>query len=281
MVTGIIGAGTMGVGIAAVAANSGETVFVYDTQDTQLKIAIQQLRKHFAKAHEKGLVEDVEQILIRFNWFTQMSPLKECDLIIEAVPESFEIKSEVFSKLEKLVPENSILATNTSSLSINKLARGLKFPNRFFGLHFFNPVTQMKLVELIPSLKSDPNYLPILVERMKSWGKIPVQVKDSPGFIVNRLARPYYGEALRILSEGIADVPTVDRMMKTAGFKMGPFELMDLIGIDRNFATTKAVYEGFFQDPRFRPHPIQEKMVEANLLGRKTGKGFYTYEEEK
>ncbi|MCX7835557.1 MAG: 3-hydroxyacyl-CoA dehydrogenase NAD-binding domain-containing protein [bacterium] len=281
MLTGIIGAGTMGVGIATVAAQSGDTVFVYDTVDTQLKKAIQQLRNNFTKAYEKGKIESIEQALLRCNFVTQLSQLDGCDLIIEAVPEVLEIKIETFEKIEKLIPESTILATNTSSLSINQLANALKNPKRFFGLHFFNPVPLMKLVEVIPSLKSDLSFLPSMIERMKQWNKVPVHTKDSPGFIVNRLARPYYGEALHILSEKIADIPTIDRIMKSAGFKMGPFELMDLIGLDVNFAATQSIYKGFFYDPRFRPHPIQENMVNAGLLGRKTKKGFYNYEEEK
>ncbi len=282
MIVAILGSGTMGVGIAAVVAMAGDDAVLYDVSDDQLKRAIQSLRGIFTKAAEKGAIpaDAVEACLLRCSMVTQLSMLDRCDLIIEAAPESYEIKNELFKNVERWIRPDAILATNTSSLSVDKLASQLAHPERFFGLHFFNPVHLMKLVEVIPGIRSNTALLPDLIALMKKWRKIPVVAQDFPGFIVNRLARHYYGEALRIAGDGIADYATVDRILKAAGFKMGPFELMDLIGIDINYAATCAVYDGFMQEPRFRPHPLQAKMVASGMLGRKTGQGFYNYPKE-
>jgi 3-hydroxybutyryl-CoA dehydrogenase len=277
---GIIGSGTMGIGIAQVAATSGCEVFLYDANSAQTEKSLQGLQKVLARLVEKNKisVEESEKIFNRIKFCTELSDFKDCDLVIEAIVENKEIKTKVFQQLEEIVSDKCIISTNTSSISITSLSSELKNPARFIGIHFFNPAPLMPLVEVIPGLLTKGHLAEEIYTLMKSWGKIPVIAKDVPGFIVNRIARPFYGEALRIVEENIATIEQVDEAMRSLGkFKMGPFELMDLIGIDINFSVTKTVYADYFYDPKYKPSLLQQRMAEAKLLGRKTGKGFYDY----
>ena len=282
MNVGIIGSGTMGIGIAQVAATSGCDVFLYDANSNQTEKSLVNLKNTLNKLVEKQKIsaEKSDDIASKINPCNELSGLKDCDLIIEAIIENKEIKTKVFQDLEELVSENCVISSNTSSISITSLSSELKNPERFIGIHFFNPAPLMPLVEIIPGLLTKENLATEIFSLMKSWGKIPVIAKDVPGFIVNRIARPFYGEALRIVEENLATAEQVDDAMRTLGnFKMGPFELMDLIGIDVNFSVTKTVYQDYFYDPKYKPSLLQQRMSEAKLLGRKTGKGFYDYAE--
>lgn len=279
---GIIGAGTMGVGIAQVAATAGCKVVVFDGNVQQIDKALLGLEKTLQKLVDKAKISQEKASEIRNNIIKgeALKDLKSCELIIEAIIENKEIKTKVFTELENYVSENCIIASNTSSISITSLGAELKKPERFIGIHFFNPAPVMPLVEIIPSLLTEKLLTEKMYNLMKDWGKTPVIAKDIPGFIVNRIARPYYGEALRIVEENIATPEQVDEAMRTFGnFKMGPFELMDLIGIDVNFTVTTTVYKDYFYDPKYKPSLLQQRMSEAKLHGRKTGKGFYDYSE--
>ena len=283
MNVGIIGSGTMGIGIAQVAATSGCDVFLYDANAQQTEKSLLNLKNTLTKLVEKQKIsaEKSQDIFFKIKPCNELSGLKNCDLIIEAIIENKEIKTKVFQELEELVSEKCVISSNTSSISITSLSSELKNPERFIGIHFFNPAPLMPLVEIIPGLLTKENLTTEIFSLMRSWGKIPVIAKDVPGFIVNRIARPFYGEALRIVEENIATPEQVDDAMKTLGnFKMGPFELMDLIGIDVNFSVTKTVYQDYFFDPKYKPSLLQQRMSEAKLLGRKTGKGFYDYSKE-
>ena len=280
---GIIGSGTMGIGIAQVAATAHCEVFLYDANLSQTEKSLKNLKTTLNKLAEKGKISTEKSLEI----FNQIKPcqeikeLKDCDLVIEAIIENKEIKQKVFAELETHVSEKCILGSNTSSISITSLQSELKNPERFIGIHFFNPAPLMPLVEVIPGLLTEYNLAQEILDLMKSWGKSPIIAKDVPGFIVNRIARPFYGEALRIVEENLATPEQVDDAMKSLGnFKMGPFELMDLIGIDVNFSVTKTVYQDYFFDPKYKPSLLQQRMNEAKLLGRKTGKGFYDYSEQ-
>ncbi|WP_419489404.1 3-hydroxyacyl-CoA dehydrogenase NAD-binding domain-containing protein [Chryseobacterium bernardetii] len=279
---GIIGAGTMGVGIAQVAATAGCRVVLFDANAPQIDKALTGLEKTLQKLAEKGKISQEKATEIRNNIVKgeALQDLKDSDLVIEAIIENKDIKTKVFTELETHVSENCIIGSNTSSISITSLGAELKKPERFIGIHFFNPAPLMPLVEVIPSLLTEKTLPEKIYNLMKEWGKTPVIAKDIPGFIVNRIARPYYGEALRIVEENIATPEQVDEAMKTLGnFKMGPFELMDLIGVDVNFAVTTTVYKDYFYDPKYKPSLLQQRMSEAKLHGRKTGKGFYDYSE--
>ncbi|PWW19962.1 3-hydroxyacyl-CoA dehydrogenase NAD-binding domain-containing protein [Chryseobacterium sp. AG844] len=279
---GIIGAGTMGIGIAQVAATNGCKVWVYDANAKQVETATVGLEKTLTKLVDKQKIsaEKMTEILANISIATELKDFKDCELIIEAIIENKEIKTKVFTELENYVSESCILSSNTSSISITSLGAELKKPERFIGIHFFNPAPLMPLVEVIPSLLTEKTLAEKIYNLMKEWGKTPVIAKDIPGFIVNRIARPYYGEALRIVEENIATPEQVDDAMKILGnFKMGPFELMDLIGVDVNFAVTTTVYKDYFYDPKYKPSLLQQRMSEAKLHGRKTGKGFYDYSE--
>ena len=279
---GIIGSGTMGIGIAQVAAMNKCSVFLYDQNAEQTEKSLESLQKILARLVEKKKMsyEESEDVYNRIKFCTELKDFKDCDLVIEAIVENKEIKTKVFQSLEEIVSEECIISSNTSSISITSLSSELKNPKRFIGIHFFNPAPLMPLVEIIPGLLTDKNLAEEIVHLMKSWGKIPVIAKDVPGFIVNRIARPFYGEALRIAEENIATPEQIDDAMRTLGnFKMGPFELMDLIGIDVNFSVTKTVYADYFYDPKYKPSLLQQRMSEAKLHGRKTGKGFYDYSE--
>lgn len=282
MNVGIIGAGTMGIGIAQVAATNGCKVWVYDANAKQVETATVGLEKTLTKLVDKQKIsaEKMIEILANISIATELKDFKDCELIIEAIIENKDIKTKVFTELENYVSESCIISSNTSSISITSLGAELKKPERFIGIHFFNPAPLMPLVEVIPSLLTEKTLAEKIYNLMKEWGKTPVIAKDIPGFIVNRIARPYYGEALRIVEENIATPEQVDDAMKTLGnFKMGPFELMDLIGVDVNFAVTTTVYKDYFYDPKYKPSLLQQRMSEAKLHGRKTGKGFYDYSE--
>lgn len=279
---GIIGAGTMGVGIAQVAATAGCKVVLFDANTPQIDKALSGLEKTLQKLVDKAKISQEKATEIRNNIVKgeALQDLKDSDLVIEAIIENKDIKTKVFTELETYVSEDCIIGSNTSSISITSLGAELKKPERFIGIHFFNPAPLMPLVEIIPSLLTEKSLAQKMYNLMKEWGKMPVIAKDIPGFIVNRIARPYYGEGLRIVEENIATPEQVDEAMKIVGnFKMGPFELMDLIGVDVNFAVTTTVYKDYFYDPKYKPSLLQQRMSEAKLHGRKTGKGFYDYAE--
>lgn len=280
---GVIGAGTMGTGIAQIASTHGHHVVLYDAYSDQLKSSKTGLEKILNRQIEKGKMTqtDVHSILNRITFNKNLDEFSECGFIIEAIVEDLSIKKEVFQKIEKIVSDDSILASNTSSLSIASISSILQRPERFLGIHFFNPAPLMKLVEIIPGISTDTKVVSQSRLFIESWQKTTVIAKDTPGFIVNRVARPFYGEALRIYEEGIADAPTIDWAMKElGGFRMGPFELMDLIGHDVNYKVTESVFKEFYFDPRFKPSFAQKRLVESGRLGKKTGIGFYDYQDE-
>jgi len=276
---GVVGAGAMGAGIAQIASQAGHQVILYDLSQSTLDESASKLAKVMARLVEKKRITLEESIEIqgRIVRSTQIDLFEGCDLVVEAVVENLDVKHSVFKQIENIVSSDCIIASNTSSLSITSLAAGCSHPERVLGLHFFNPAPLMPLVEIIPAIQTSVDTPLHLVSLMKDWGKSPVIAKDTPGFIVNRVARPFYGEALRILDEGIADVATIDTVMRKLGFKMGPFQLTDLIGHDVNYAVTESVFKSFYCDPRFMPSITQLKLVEAGWLGRKAGKGFYNY----
>ncbi|MAZ72164.1 MAG: 3-hydroxybutyryl-CoA dehydrogenase [Flavobacteriaceae bacterium] len=277
---GIIGAGTMGSGIAQVASTAGCTVKVFDLNQDALDTAKTSLEKIMSRLVEKGRINSEEKNRIEGNisYVNSLKELADSDMTIEAIVENLDIKKKVFQELEGYVSDNCIIASNTSSLSIASIASALKKPERCVGIHFFNPAPLMKLVEVIPAIQTSDAVLKISEETIKSWGKVVAVAKDTPGFIVNRVARPFYGEALRIYEEGIADFATIDYAMKSVGgFRMGPFELMDFIGNDVNYTVTETVFEAFYYDPRYKPAFTQKRFAEAGWLGRKSGKGYYHY----
>ena len=280
MTIGIIGSGTMGAGIAQVAAMAGHDVFVYDVSAGVLEAASRSLEQRFERLVEKGKItgEQADQFQRQLRWVLSLESLQDADLVIEAIVEQLEVKEKVFKEVEAIVSDTCVLASNTSSLSIASLAAACNHPERVIGLHFFNPAPVMKLVEVVPAVQTQAGLAKEMKKLMQQWGKVPVEAKDTPAFIVNRIARPFYGEALRIYEEGIADFTTIDWAMKTlAGFRMGPFELMDFIGNDINYKVTTSVFEAFFYDPRYKPSFTQKRMIEAGYLGRKSGRGFYHY----
>lgn len=277
---GVIGAGTMGTGISQIASTFGHNVYLYDAYPEQLKKSKKELEKILQRQVQKERLTEkkVKEILNRIHFVDHIKDYKNCGIVFEAIVEDLQAKKDQFARLEGIVSKNCILATNTSSLSIASISAVLKNPKRLLGLHFFNPAPVMKLVEIIPGISSDPANVDLARKLMNSWEKVSVLAKDTPGFIVNRVARPFYGEALRIVEEGIAEPATIDWAMKElGGFKMGPFELMDLIGNDVNYKVTETVFKEFYYDPRFKPSFVQKRMVEAGRLGRKSGIGFYDY----
>jgi 3-hydroxybutyryl-CoA dehydrogenase len=279
---GIIGSGTMGSGIAQVAATSGCLVKLYDTNQAALDKAKASLEKILNRLIEKGRIDSEEKDRIQNNiqYVSSLQELAASDLTIEAIIESLDIKKKVFQELESYVSDRCIIASNTSSLSIASIASSLEKPERCVGIHFFNPAPLMKLVEVIPAIQTSEETLTTSTTTIKSWGKTVAVAKDTPGFIVNRVARPFYGEALRIYEEGIADFATIDAAMKQiGGFRMGPFELMDFIGNDVNYTVTESVFKAFYYDPRYKPAFTQKRFSEAGYLGRKSGKGYYDYSE--
>ncbi|MAQ74854.1 MAG: 3-hydroxybutyryl-CoA dehydrogenase [Aquimarina sp.] len=279
---GVIGSGTMGSGIAQVAATAGNTVKVFDTQKGALEKSEKALEKILTRLVEKGRISETEKedIQNRIQYVNTLKDLEDTDLVIEAIIEDLSIKKKVFSELESHVSDDTIIASNTSSLSIASIASALKRPERCIGIHFFNPAPLMKLVEVIPAVQTSDVVTQRTVATIKNWKKVVALAKDTPGFIVNRVARPFYGESLRIYEEGIADIKTIDESLKTlGGFRMGPFELMDFIGNDINYTVTETVFEAFYFDPRYKPSFTQKRLSEAGYLGRKTGKGYYNYDE--
>jgi len=273
----VLGAGTMGQGIAQVCATSGYPTQLFDIESSLSQKAISSISINLDKAVSKSKISESERNLIlgRLSVANKLEDV-EVDLVIEAVVERLDVKQQLFRLLE-INNKGSILASNTSSLSITEIAAGLKNPSRFVGLHFFNPATLMNLVEVVRGTSTDDSVVSIMMDFSKSLNKTAVVVKDSPGFIVNRVARHYYVEALKLLEEGVASHEQIDRLLRNAGFKMGPFELMDLIGMDINFAVTSSLYQAFHQDPKFRPSRIQQQKVMAGHLGKKTGRGFFDY----
>jgi 3-hydroxybutyryl-CoA dehydrogenase len=280
-IIGVIGAGTMGTGIAQVAALSGFEVVLHDVAQPALKNALARMKEDLRKGVEKGRIStaDAAKTLSAIHPRRDLKDFGDVDLVIEAAVENMQVKKELFRKLDQVVQPHTILASNTSSLSISGISSLTKTPESVVGMHFFNPAPVMKLVEVVRGAQTSDETVKAVCSAAVRMKKTPVVCSDSPGFIVNRVARPFYGEALRLLGEGVASVEDIDRIARSAGgFRMGPFELMDLIGIDVNYAVTSSLYEQCFNEPRFRPHPIQRRMVESGRLGRKTGRGFYAYE---
>ena len=283
MIVGVIGAGTMGSGIAQVAAQAGHPTVLFDTRKEAVDKAMAGLQRTLEKLVEKGKItsEAAASILGRIIPATEMTALARCGLVIEAIVEDLAVKKKVFAELDALLSPDALLASNTSSLSVTAIAAACSRPGRVVGLHFFNPAPLMPLVEVVPGVATDPRACDAARLLMTAWGKVPVTCKDTPGFIVNRVARPYYGESIRLFEEGVADMATIDHALRSiGGFRMGPFELMDLIGNDINFTVTRTVWESFFYEPRYRPSFTQQRMVEAGWLGRKTGRGYFTYDEK-
>ncbi|HEU4963554.1 MAG TPA: 3-hydroxyacyl-CoA dehydrogenase NAD-binding domain-containing protein [Bacilli bacterium] len=278
---GVIGAGTMGLGIAQVAAQTGYDVILFDINADVLAKSLDKLRATLEKLEAKGKFQPGEAtaILGRISSTTDMGPFKNAAIVIEAAPEKLELKKSIFGQLEEITAADCILASNTSSIPITAIAGGMKTSERVVGMHFFNPVPLMKLVEVIQGMHTSDEVMRTTSEFAKSLGKAAVSCKDTPGFIVNRVARGFYGEGLRLLQEGVADVETIDKIARLGGnFRMGPFELLDLIGIDVNLDVSTSVYRATYDEQRYRPNPIQERMVQSGDHGRKTGRGFYRYD---
>lgn len=284
---GIIGAGAMGRGIAQVAAMAGCKVTVLDSSESACQEAQQSLGKIMARLVEKNKIsaDEAKEFQSSIDYTSRLQQISASELIIEAVVENLEVKKTLFANLEDVVSDGCVLATNTSSLSVTSLAAACRHPSRVLGLHFFNPAPLMPLVEVVSALQTDEEITKMCTQEMQDWGKVSVSVKDTPGFIVNRVARPFYGEALRIYDEGFGGLPrtveafaTIDWAMTEIGkFRMGPFELMDFIGNDINYTVTRSVYESFFYDPRYKPSFTQKAIFEAGYFGRKSGMGYYHY----
>lgn len=271
----VLGAGIMGRGIAQVAATAGHQVVLYDPYPAALEKALAETRAELKKLAERGRLASAEEVLARIQPTQALEDCTPAHLVIEAVPEQLELKQEILSRLGGLNP-HGLLASNTSTFSISAIAAKVPNPSRVLGLHFFNPAPRMKLVEVIGGENTDPVHLERASELMRAWGKEPVRVKDAPGFLVNRVARPFYGEAIRLHAEGVPK-EFIDWVMRGLGFPMGPFELMDLIGLDTNLAASTSVYQAFYGEPRYRPHYLQHQKVAAGQLGRKSGQGWYRY----
>lgn len=280
---GIVGAGTMGAGIAHIAALKKFTVQLYDINEEVIRRSVEKINFEMKRSVDKNKIsdDDMKQAITRIKKRTNLSDLDTCDIIIEAVLEDIKVKRDLFKKLDQIAHHTAILATNTSSLSVTSIAAATKKPERVVGMHFFNPVHLMKLVEIVKGARTSDETMKSATAIAEQLGKKTIQTKDTPGFVVNRVARPFYGEALRLLGENAASVETIDRIVKkSGGFKMGPFELMDMIGNDVNLSVTESVYEQMYHDPRFRPSQIQRQLVDAGLFGKKTNRGFYNYEEK-
>lgn len=278
----VVGAGAMGAGIAQVAAVAGHPVRLLDNRPGAAQQAVAGIRAQLARLADKGKLtpEAAQAAGERLSAVESSADLAGCGLVVEAIVENLEVKRGLFRELEVICGAGCILATNTSSISVTSIAAGLQAPERLVGMHFFNPAPLMALVEIVSGLATERELAEALFDTAAAWGKTPVHAKSTPGFIVNRVARPYYAEGLRLLHEGATDCATIDAVMREAGgFRMGPFELMDMIGHDVNFAVTKSVWNAFYNDPRFLPSLIQQELVEAGFIGRKSGRGFYDYRE--
>ncbi len=281
-IIGVIGAGAMGSGIAQIASTCGFEVRLYDVNSDMCKKALAIISISLNRFIDKGklMPEDHAGILGRIYICESLESMRDCNLIIEAVAEDIHIKKELFIRLENIVSADCILATNTSSLSVTSIASSVIVPGRCIGIHFFNPVVLMQLVEIIPAVQTEDSTTSAALQLINSWGKSVVIAKDTPGFIVNKIARPFYGEAIRILEEGLADINEIDLAMTTQGFRMGPFALMDFIGHDINYKVTESIWKSFFYDSKYRPSFTQLRLLEAGYLGKKSDKGFYTYPTE-
>ncbi len=281
---GIVGAGTMGAGIAHIAALNKCTVSLYDINEEVIRRSVERINFEMKRSVDKNKIsdDDMKQALTRIKKRTNLNDLDTCDIIIEAVLEDIRVKKDLFKKLDQIAHHTAILATNTSSLSVTSIAAATKKPERVVGMHFFNPVHLMKLVEVVKGAKTSSETITQTIAIAEKLGKKTIVTKDTPGFVVNRVARPFYTEALKILSENVTTVEEIDRIVKkSGGFKMGPFELMDTIGNDVNFSVTESMFQQFFHDPRFQPSHIQKQLVDAGMLGKKTKQGFYNYNDEK
>jgi 3-hydroxybutyryl-CoA dehydrogenase len=276
----VIGSGAMGAGIAQIAAVAGYTVRLYDTRADAVDKAISGIASALEKlvAKQRISAADCAAAIARLHAAPALSDVADAGLVVEAIVEHLEAKRALFANLESIVADDCILATNTSSISVTAIAAGLRLPGRLAGMHFFNPVPLMALCEVVSGLATDAAVAQTVYDTAAEWGKNPVHAKSTPGFIVNRVARPFYAEGWRLLNEQAADAATIDAVLREAGgFRMGPFELMDLIGHDVNFSVTQSVFNAYFQDPRFTPSVLQQEMVNAGFLGRKAGRGFYQY----
>ncbi|MDE2367778.1 MAG: 3-hydroxyacyl-CoA dehydrogenase [Burkholderiales bacterium] len=276
----VVGAGAMGAGIAQVAAQAGHPVWLFDLKPGAAQQAVEAMRETFAKLAAKGRMsaEAAAAAGARVHVAQGLADFAHAALVVEAIVERLDVKRSLFADLEAIVGDDCVLATNTSSISVTAIAAGLRRPARVLGMHFFNPAPLMALVEVVSGLATDPALAQAIHDTALSWGKSPVHTKSTPGFIVNRVARPYYGEGLRLLGEQAGDAATIDAVMREAGgFRMGPFELMDLIGHDVNYAVSRSVFDAYYGDPRFAPSLIQLELVNAGYLGRKSGRGFYDY----
>lgn len=277
---GVAGAGAMGRGIAQIAAQAGSLVRLYDTQPEAVQRAIQELGAQWDRLQEKGRMDAaaVAACKQRLQPAASLQDLADCQLVVEAVVERLDVKKALFSELERIVGPDAVLASNTSSLSVTAIAAGMQRPQRFAGYHFFNPVPLMKVVEVVAGLKTDPAVCEALADYARQMGHTPVQAQDTPGFIVNHAGRGFGTEALRIVGEGVADFATIDRILRDqAGFKLGPFELMDLTALDVSHPVMESVYRQYYDEPRFRPSVITAQRLAGGVLGRKTGEGFYRY----
>lgn len=279
MIAGVVGAGTMGTGIAQLAAMSGWEVRWYDIDQKKITASLQDITKSVGKLASKGVIsmDNISAIIGQIYVCESIDTFADCEIVIEAIAEDLTLKKEIFREIESKVNQYCLLATNTSSLSVTSIAAAIHHPERLLGIHFFNPVVLMQLTEIIPGIQTNDNTINKAVDIISSWGKTIVKAQDTPGFIVNKVARPYYSEAIKIKEEGIADISTIDQIMKMNGFKMGPFELMDFIGHDVNYRVTESVWKAYYFDSRYRPSFSQLRLLEAGYLGKKTNKGFYDY----
>ena len=280
MIIGIVGSGAMGAGIAQVIATAGHSVRLLDQNAQALQRASQSIKANLHKLAEKSKLTGAaaEAAFANLHLTQDVQQFADCELVIEAIVEELAVKQQLFQQLERVVSAECVLASNTSSLSVTAIAAASALPERFIGIHFFNPAPVMELVEVVAAVQTRAGLAVEIRELIQSWGKLPVLAQDTPGFIVNRVARPFYGEAIRILEEGLADIATIDwALTELGGFRMGPFALMDFIGHDVNYRVTESIFTAFFYDPRYKPSFTQKRLFEAGYYGRKAGRGFYSY----